>query len=97
MYYMALIRRQNNGQPIEGDGGSMMGVSGSFHIGTVLIEVVTIGRKIADAVNESIRVVDIILVTMRQGTNLGVDEPICPNKCNICYEKLLHQQQHANL
>jgi hypothetical protein len=81
---MALIWRQNSGQSINGGGGSMMGVSGSFHIGTVLIEVV---RKIADAVNESIRVVGILLVTMRQRTNLGVDEPICPNKCNICNMK----------
>lgn len=47
-------------------------------------EVVTIGRRLADVVNENIRVVDIILVTMGQGTNLGVDEPICPNKCNVC-------------
>ena len=43
-----------------------------------------LGRDIALETGEKIRVVDIVLVTMRQGTDLGLEYSVCPNHCGEC-------------
>ena len=47
-------------------------------------KVVEIGRNIAKETGENIRVVDIVLVTMRQGDEFGFGTPICPTQCEKC-------------
>lgn len=47
-------------------------------------KVVEIGQKIAKETGEDIRVVDIVLVTMRQGDEFGFKTPICPSQCDKC-------------
>lgn len=47
-------------------------------------KVIDIGREIAKQTGENIRVVDIVLVTMRQGDEFGFKTPICPNLCDRC-------------
>ncbi len=47
-------------------------------------KVVEIGREIAKETGEDIRVVDIVLVTMRQGDEFGFETPICPSQCEKC-------------
>ena len=47
-------------------------------------KVVDIGREMAKETGENIRVVDIVLVTMRQGDEFGFKTPICPSQCDKC-------------
>lgn len=45
---------------------------------------VDIGQQIAQETGEKIRVVDIVLVTMRQGEELGLKDPVCKDHCKKC-------------
>lgn len=47
-------------------------------------KVVKMGQDIAIETGENIRVVDIVLVTMRQGDEFGFKTPICPTHCEKC-------------